>query len=329
MRQRHAVLPHEAGGPFNLEQRLSYEKALSHRAPRLEQGVMRPAPPMHGFYGAPQSCESMNAPLSSNCLHHPVHAMSHFHALPPYSPYTDPWVPGLSHASALQWQPLVTPPYETQPPAVWAESVNRSILSVVHEMASHGEYASATSVGSRVSALVGYAIDQWPHASLPALTTLKQIERTVATAAAAFVATHGIACFADFEDAVLDMLESSCIPQLRGPCPLSLAAEVGEQLQIDSDDAEEVQSGGGDETHGFERFGVGPLRRHPAVEHAWGRRVQQAAMRYADAAQHLLDFAMEQPQTRNGSPMVEVSNDQFERCELSPESSQSASKRRP
>lgn len=103
--------------------------------------------------------------------------------------------------------------------------------------------------------------------SVPALSLLWHIEQSVAAYAVAFMATHGIACFKDFESEVVGSLRSTCTASLLG---MPLAAD------------------------GFDGYLVGPLAMHPAVRCMWQPSQPSSLIGYHDAALHLVAFLSRQ-----------------------------------
>ena len=152
-------------------------------------------------------------------------------------------------------------------------------------LVNRGEYPSVGSVARNVCAAhnVGRLEDLGGSLhSIPALSLLLHIERTVAACADAFIATHGVACLVDFERHVISSLVASCTPPLG----------AGDAVPPPAD---------------FAGFGVGCLRQHPAVRAHWPLASvydQSCAIGFVDAAQHLVDLLASRPSLSSGMPTV-------------------------
>lgn len=158
--------------------------------------------------------------------------------------------------------------------------MNEHCLKAASAIVTRGEYATVDAVVRSVCAAHGVqCIEQLGATvhSLPALSLLLHIEHAVATCAAAFVATHGIACLCDFEREVVSALHAQCAP------PLSSSCVTAAQVAAPSS---------------FAGFMVGPLVRHPAVSGRWPLAYAfdpGVALGYVDAAQLALELLARTP----------------------------------
>ncbi|KAL1510942.1 hypothetical protein AB1Y20_005770 [Prymnesium parvum] len=237
----------------------------------------------------------------------PPHPTTHpplpSHLAPPLPLHTLPLAPHPPPPPSLPPLPSTRPP--PAPPPVSHASLNDDCLRAAAHLVSRGEYASLAAVSRAVCLRHAVlSLDQLPppHAPLPALVHLDQLERRVAAHAAAFVATHGIATLADFEEEVDGALAALCVAPLPTPPP---PAQHAEEIDIDDDASAASERGAGR----FERFHVGPLRQHPAVRARWRPEEPFAPRGYAEVARHLLHFLAAQPPRRRE---VDVCLPQFE-----------------
>ena len=151
-----------------------------------------------------------------------------------------------------------------------APSLDDQCRRIVSSIVAQREYATVDAV---VRTLCGWHrvhhLEQLGASitSVPALSLLWHIEQSVSAYAVAFMATHGIACFKDFEAEVVGSLRSTCTLSLLG---MPLAAD------------------------GFDGYLVGPLAMHPSVRCRWQPAQPSSRIGYHDAALHLVAFLSRQ-----------------------------------
>ena len=168
---------------------------------------------------------------------------------------------------------------------VWERfMLNTLCLQAVADIIARGGYASIDAVVRSVCAWQGVQYLEQLGVSVqstPALALLLHIEQTVAACAAAFVATHGIACLVDFEREVVSALHVQCVPPL-----------VNERASAVAPSS-------------FASFMVGPLVQHPSVRAHWPLAHacdRDAAIGYAEVAQMALELLVAGPMASTARP---------------------------